>query len=85
MDTARQNFFNRIVRAMDKRYAVGMFLDIEGAFDNTSYNSMCKVVNTEWTHLWNELETYLLEKRWIIGELRYINVLMKAEHEYSKE
>ena len=33
-----------VEKALDQQIALGIFLDIEGAFDNTSYDSMCSAL-----------------------------------------
>lgn len=43
VDTALHELVSRIERAMDsKLYTLGVFLDIEGAFDNTTFESICE-------------------------------------------
>jgi len=41
VETARHQFVVRVDKALDQQFTLGVFLDIEGAFDNISYDSMC--------------------------------------------
>jgi len=43
VETALHQLVVRVEKALDQQeIAVGVFLDIEGAFNNTSYDSMCE-------------------------------------------
>jgi len=42
VETALHQLVVRVEKALDQQeIALGVFLDIEGAFNNTSYDSMC--------------------------------------------
>jgi hypothetical protein len=42
METALHQLVVRVEKALDQQeVALGVFLDIEGAFNNTSYDTMC--------------------------------------------
>ena len=46
VETALQQLVVRVEKALDQQEIVlGVFLDIEGAFDNTSYDSMCSALS----------------------------------------
>ena len=45
VETAFHQLVVRVEKALDQQeIALGVFLDIEGAFDNTSYDSMCSAL-----------------------------------------
>lgn len=45
VETALHHLVNRIDGVLERRQsALGVFIDIEGAFDNTSFNSMCQAL-----------------------------------------
>jgi hypothetical protein len=44
VETALHQLIVRVEKALDQEIALGVFLDIEGAFDNTSYDSMCSAL-----------------------------------------
>jgi hypothetical protein len=45
VETALQQLVVRVEKALDQQeIALGVFLDIEGSFDNTSYDSMCSAL-----------------------------------------
>lgn len=47
VETALHQLVVKIEKALDnKMFALGIFMDIEGAFDNTSYNSIKKAAQT---------------------------------------
>jgi len=41
VEMARHQFVERVDKALDQQFTLGVFLDTEGAFDNISYDSMC--------------------------------------------
>jgi hypothetical protein len=46
VETALHQLVVRVEKALDQQeVALGVFLDIEGAFSNTSYDSMCAALN----------------------------------------
>ena len=45
VETALHQLVVQVEKALDQQeIALGVFLDIEGAFDNTSYDSMCSAL-----------------------------------------
>ena len=52
VETALHQLVVRVEKALDQQeIALGVFLDIEGAFDNTSYDSMCLALSRHGTDL----------------------------------
>jgi len=44
LETALHQLILWVEKVLDQQIALGVFLDIEGAFNNTSYDSMCSAL-----------------------------------------